>query len=772
MGKKKKKKTRFNTFKVILNFILVVFLIFTALATGISMAIIKTAPPLDVNAVLSLNEPSILYDNKDNFMDKVVTDQQRTVIKFDEMPEDLKNAFISIEDERFYNHKGIDLKRISGATLINLKNKITKKSGLQGASTITQQLIKNTILTSEVSFKRKIQEIYIALKLEKLLSKEQILGSYMNTIYLGGSAYGVESAAKQYFNKSAKDLDLIQCAFIAGIPQSPSIYYPFSKASKENPSRYLNRTKLVLFKMYENGYISKSQYNDSIMNLKQNNISFNPPPDSSNKLNNEWFTLPTIRQVKKDLKSKYNYTDKEAEHLLMYGGLKIFTTMDKEMQNSTQEILNNSLGNNIDRNNIIQPQASCVIMDYHTGAVKVIIGGRGSQPPRSYNRAASNSFLRPPGSSIKPLTVYGPAIDSKKSTAATSMKDAPLSRDLSELYASNGVPYNPKNSPNIYRGDVTLRTAITHSINVISVKLEHNIGLNVGASYGEKFGLVLDSQDKSSIAALSLGQLHSGTNPLIMSAAYGVFGNNGNYTEPKLYSKVVDRDGNIVLENKHLSKKVLSPQSAYIMYDLLKGPVSSQGTGAKANFSSMARGKTGTSSDMKDLWFCGLTPYYSAAVWIGNDDNTICSGISSGTAAGIWGNIMESAHKNLPYKEIPEPTGISRVFVCADSGKLPNGNCSNIYTELFIEGTEPGEYCTVPNSYNKFKNKNIKDNNIKDKDKDKHKDNHKNNLDIDNNLDSPKDNNINENNNTDNNIIKKSNNTETNLNTESPKTNK
>mgnify|MGYP000952657943 CR=1 FL=1 len=577
MGKKRKKakaKTRFKALKTTLITILSLFILGAVTFAGVAFAAIKSAPPLNVNQLLTLDEPSALYDDQNQFMDVVVTDKQRKVIHYKDMPQNLRNAFISIEDERFYKHKGIDVKRIVGVAFIDVKNKLTRQSGLQGASTITQQLVKNTLLSSEVSFKRKIQEMYLSVKLEKYLSKDQILEAYMNTIYLGGRAMGVEAASEQYFDKSAKDLNLIECAYIAGIPQSPSVYYAFSSTSKKDPSIYLNRTRTVLKKMYENGYITAQAYNNALTDLSNNKLVFKPQNSNDGKLNYEYFTLPAVDQVKKALESKYHYSESQAEHQLMYGGLKIYTTMDKSIQDNTQQTLNNTdiLGNN-SPNNIEQPQASAVVMDYHSGEVKCIIGGRGDQPARSYNRAASNNFLRPTGSSIKPLTVYGPAIESKEYTGATIINDSPLSNDISQKYGSDGEGYTPSDDDGEYMGNITLRTALTHSRNLAAVKIEDKLGINTGIDYAQKFGITLDEHDKTSISALSLGQLHHGANPLIMAAAYGTFGNNGIYTSPKLYTKVVDRSGKVILQNDTSTKKILSPQSSYIMYDLLKGPV-------------------------------------------------------------------------------------------------------------------------------------------------------------------------------------------------------
>lgn len=704
---KKRKKAPYKALKITLITIFSLFILSIVASAGAVLAIIKNAPPLDVNQVLTLNEPSVLYNDKDEFMDKMLVTEQRNIISFKDMPEDLKNAFVSIEDERFYKHGGIDFKRIIGSAYVNVKSKIKGKSSLQGASTITQQLLKNTILSSEVSWKRKIQEGYLAVNLEKQLTKEQILEAYMNTISLGGSIYGVETASQQYFAKPAKDLNLIQCAFIAGVTQNPSVYYPYSPSAKKNPSLYLNRTKNVLMKMNENGYISSDQYNQALSDLESGKLVFQPYSAPKNKLNYEWFSRPAIEEVKKDLKAEYHYTDTEIQHLVMYGGLKIYTTMDKSIQDNTQALLDADstfgLNSRRDKNGIMQPQASAVIIDYHTGDVKAIVGGRGDQNALSYNRAASDNFLRRPGSTIKPLTVYGAAIDSKQMSAATSVDDSPWPDNLVKMYG-----FSPKNDTlafGQYGSNVTLRTAIMHSLNVPAVNIENQIGLRTGAEYAEKFGLKLDPSDKSSISALALGQMTYGTNPYTMAAAYGVFGNNGVYTYPKFYRKVVDRTGKTLLENKKETKQVLSAESAYIMYDILKGPVSPGGTGPRANFGNMpVRGKTGTSGESKDLWFTGLTPYYSASVWVGNDDNTIVSGANSNMAAGVWAAIMQPVHANLVAKDITMPQGVVSAAVCLDSGKLPTSACysdptgNKVSNELFLEGSIPSDYCNLSHS--------------------------------------------------------------------------
>lgn len=708
---KRRKKSRYKGKKHIFTIIICVFLLIFVAASAAVAAIIKNSPNLDVNQVLNLNEPSVLYDDKGNFMDVVVSTEQRTVVPFKSIPDNLKNAFVSIEDERFYKHKGIDIKRIFGVILIDIKNKISNKPGIQGASTITQQLVRDIYLSKDVSIKRKIQEMYMSLKLERLITKDQILEAYMNTIFLGGRSFGVESASQQYFKKPVGSLSLIQCAFIAGIPQSPSVYYPYSSAARKNPSIYLNRTKNVLAKMYDNNYITYDQYINAVNDVSNGKLSIQPYSPPKNKLENEWFSMPAIQQVKNDLKLKYKYSNSQVDNLLTYGGLKIYTTMDKQLQKKTQDTLNNSTvfssSSHTDKNKIVQPQASAVVMDYHTGKVKALVGGRGDQPAMSFNRASSKNYLRPPGSSIKPITVYSPAISSKKYTAASTINDSEWSQDLAQKYASNGNPYYPQNDDGFSNEDMTFRTALAKSSNVIAAKIEDTLGLDIGSSYAEKFGLNLDSTDKSSISSLSLGELHNGTNALEMAAAYGVFGNKGNYTDPILYTKVTDRSGKVILKAKTTKRKVLSESSAYIMYNLLKAPVSSGGTGSNANLGDMpTSGKTGTSSYEKNLWFCGLTPYYSASVWIGNDNNTsLPNSLNSNSSAALWAAIMEPFHTNMSTKDIPVPSGVTSAKICSESGDLPSPLCyidptgSKVYTEFFLSGTVPTSICTLPHTW-------------------------------------------------------------------------
>ena len=719
-GKKKVKKTH-RIIKTIVLTIISIVLIGIVAGAGVIFAIVQTAPTLDTNQILDLKETSVIYDDKGNRMDDViVTDEngqviKRTVVSLKDTSLYLGPAFIAIEDERFIQHKGVDFKGVARAVLLDIQNKLSHgNKSIQGASTITQQLIKNRLflddsITDRLDYKRKIQEAYLALELEKSLSKDDILEAYMNTIFLGGTAHGVEAAAYQYFTKTSKDLTLVESAFIAGLAQSPSRFYPFANPAKKDPDIYMNKTKLVLSKMYETGKISKKEFDDAINSLKTNKIVFTRPTKNPDKYTYESFSRPVVEQIKTDLMNQYKYSKSQVMTLLMNGGIKIYTTMDTDLQVKSQKIIDeDTTFKNVSNTSKNVIQSSAVIFDYHNGQVKTIIGGRGDQPPGSYNRAIDDkNFARSTGSSIKPLTVYGAAIDSKLATAATVIDDSPVSAEIANKYPDNGVPFYPSDD-NEPRGPITIRSALVTSQNLVAWKLEDQIGLDTGYAYAQKFGLnvvndvKLKRTDKV-MSTMALGQFAGGKDgetPLLMSAAYGVFGNSGMYASPRLYTKVVDKTGKVLLETKYTTKKTLEPASAYVMYDLLKGPVSPDGTGPSAKYGDMpVAGKTGTSTKLKDLWFCGLTPYYSAAVWIGNDDYKKFYNLSSNDAASIWGKLMKEANANLPIKDIPHPPLINSATICLDSGKVVTNLCTQdprgdrSYTDIFIAGTEPTALC-------------------------------------------------------------------------------
>ncbi|MPM00160.1 Monofunctional biosynthetic peptidoglycan transglycosylase [bioreactor metagenome] len=715
-GKNSKKKKNQPKYKKILKGtflgILIAGLLCFVVGLGYIFAIIKSTPTLDVNAVLALNEPSMIYDSQEQYIDNIPTEEERYKVSLDEMSKYLKDAYVSIEDERFYKHPGVDIKRTLSSALRSAMYYFTGNGNIQGGSTLTQQLIRNTLLTQDVKIERKIREIYLSLTLENKLTKDQILEAYLNTIPLGGKIYGVEAASKYFFEKSAKDLTLPEAAFIAGLTQAPSAYSPYDPENKEDPTIYLDRTKTVLMKMRDLGYITQAEYDEAYAFVDANQFVFSQTVIDY-KINYEWFVYPALDQVREDLKEVYKYTDEEVDRLFATGGLKIYTTMDRTIQDSTQAVLNDR--NSIqqldiyanpevtDENGTPALQAAAVIIDYKTGQVKAMVGGRGEQPARSTNRAYY--ALRSVGSTTKPLTVYGPAIDTKAITAGTVLDDAGLPSSIQSKYGG----YNPANWNKVSDGLITARQSLALSKNVPTVLVEDKLGVETGLAYGEKLGLVYGEKSKF-IATVALGEFTGvdedgsvdGGNPYILASAFGSFGNNGLYTKPILYTKVADATGKIILESKPKQTQVFSPQTAYIMRDLLKGPLTFDGALAKLPNMPVI-GKTGTTSLVTDFLFAGLTPYYSGAVWIGYDNRSAMGGASySSSAASLWGAMMAPIHANLEYKEFDgNPGGITTVAICKDSGKRATDLCakdprgSRVYTEMFIAGTEPTGVCDV-----------------------------------------------------------------------------
>lgn len=726
LKKKPSKIKRF--FKYFFLTILIIGLLVGVVGVGYVVAVIKTTPPLDVNAIYNLNQPSMLFDDQGEFIDDLPSTEIRYIIPYEEMPQNLVNAYISIEDERFMSHGGIDVKRILGAAARDVMVILGKQTGIHGASTITQQLIKNTILATEASAEstpldrvnRKIKEIVLAVQLDKELSKEEIIRSYLNTIPLSGHIYGVEAASRYFFAKNAKDLTLLECAYIAGITQAPTTYSAYNTGATNYPNGYIRRTQTVLSKMLELGYISQADFDTAYAQAEANEFNFSKL-DTDYGVNQEWFVYPALEQVKSDLKEKYKYTDDEVNKLLVNGGLKIYTTLNTEMQNSVQSILDERTNLQVDdtssdptdNDGVPKLQASATVIDYKTGQVKVLIGGRGKQPPTSINRAYFD--LKSIGSTTKPLTIYGPAIDTKLITAGTPLDDTSVSSEIIKKYNFGNV--NPRNANGSMAGFVTAREALTYSKNLTSIKTVDMLGLDTAIEYGERSGLKY-APESHTMSALALGQFEQpqgnrdGGNTTILASAYGALGNNGVIYEPSLYTKVEDASGNILLEKEAKPTTLFSPQTAFILYDILKG------SSSKAEFNDIpVAGKTGTTDNSDNFWFAGVTPYYSGSVWIGYDIPQKMNG-SSGSAASLFGKVMSVIHSGLGYTDIEAPSGLVQAKVCKDSGKSPTDLCyqdqrgNRVKTEYFIEGTEPKSVCdvhvmvTVNSSNNKLANDN------------------------------------------------------------------
>ena len=705
-------------------FTLLVVMVGSVYAGSIVLGIAKSAPEADIEKFLALSAQSVLLDDQEAVMDTVISNEVRIPIQLAEMGQTVQNAFVSSEDERFFDHKGVDIKRTIGVTAKYLWSKVVGGNYSQGGSTMTQQLIKNTFLTSAKEESRKIKEMYMALQIEKEVPKEKILETYLNSIFLGGRAYGVEAAARQYFSKSAKDLTVIEAAYLAGVTPAPSEFYAFSEENLADPSSIENNTKTVLDQMAKNGYITEAelqQYRDEITN---NGITFTYTTlANGGKYNYEYFTRPAVLQVTQDLMDKLGLTEEEANEKILMGGLKIYTTMNRSMQEYSEGVIsdpdNYLFEESIDANNIVQPQVATVITEPATGHIKTVVGGRGEQVIGGPNRAVSSNFLRAVGSSTKPLTVYAPGIDKKIFDAATVFEDSPLSKEQRvEYFAGDSGsdasdPRYPGNAYFSWMGYVNVRDALEVSSNLVAIKAAMLVGSDVSKEYAEKFGFVLPPEEYRGLSMYALGQYANidgkdGANPLIMASAFGSFANNGFKNKSVYYTKVVDPAGNVVLENQPAGEQVVQPGTAYIMWDLLKSVVDHSVPGNEWSDDIQVAGKTGTTSDNRELWFVGTTTRYSAAIFIGHDDHSKVIDANSGGLLGstrgtatVFRKIMEFAHEGKEAVEPAVPDSIVEVAVSHDSGTLPTSLTRNdprgdrtVY-EYFFKDRVPTEFDNV-----------------------------------------------------------------------------
>lgn len=678
-GKKKKRTFSFARFlKFIILTLLLIILVGGSIALGTAYAWVKSARPLNVNELFDLNQTTYIVDKNDKLIDKLHANENRSMATLDQIPKNLQNAFIAIEDKRFRKHNGVDIYRIMGALKADLK---TGKAS-QGGSTITQQLIKNVYLSPEKLVKRKVIEMYYAIQLERTFRKDQILEAYLNTIGLGHNVAGVKAAGLYYFGKELNQLTLAECAMIAGITRYPSAYSPYLNFEKAT-----ERKELILNEMLSQGYITQGEHDEAMkQEIKLAKVE--------TEIESTYFSDMIISDVIDALQQKLGLTKEEAEIKLFNGGLKIIATIDMDMQSMVEETFKNTKlfpESKEDANGILQPEAAAIIIENGTGEIKAVMGGRSEKVRRGLNRATQS--LRQPGSTIKPLGAYAPALDNGYSVG-TVVDDAPVT------FGS----YAPRNYSNDFKGLTTLREGIQHSTNIIAVKLVQDIGIGRSMEYLKKFGIttmVTREDNKSTndegLAQLALGGITKGVKPIEMAAAYSVFPNKGILIKPISFTKILDKDGNVIFENKPEKSKVISEQVAYLMVDIMKGVVKG-GTGGNAALSKMpVAGKTGTTTKNVDAWFTGYSPYYTASVWIGHDEPKPMNFTGGSYPAKLWKAIMESAHKELKVKDFERPGGLVSVNICAVSGKRPSELCaldprgSTVRSELFIKGTEPAE---------------------------------------------------------------------------------
>ncbi|HCC07674.1 MAG TPA: hypothetical protein DEP72_05895 [Clostridiales bacterium] len=742
--------------------IVLLFLVFFAILGGVGgyiVYVINTSPNIDSIMVAPKGYTTILYDNnKGNEVYRLHGDQNRIYAGLDKIPVYLQNAFISIEDERFYDHHGIDYKGIVRAVWTN----ITKVSLSEGASTITQQLIRNNMLTLDKKFDRKIREQYLALTLEKELEKDVILELYLNTINLGSSnCYGVQAAANRYFNKDVSALSLSESTVIAGITKNPTYYDP-----TRNPENTKKRQHIILKKMLDLKKISKEEYDKALADDVFSRIANYAQVNKQKNAYTSYFVDEVIREVKKDLVAEKGLNENQAINLIYGGGLSIYTTVDQNMQTILEEEYVNEKNfpksgtkyelvyalstknkstkkvSHYEKRVIIkstsvvdktiedfkselmkdddeivkdshylvpQPQSAMVITEQSTGHVKAIVGGRGEKNmSRDLDRATQS--LRQPGSTFKVLASFAPALDSGKYTLASIVDDIPY--HLGQAYQYKEYKNWYSNQDFAYRGLSTIREGIRDSMNIVAVKTLMDIGITKSFNYLKVFGFttLVDKEiinkktytDKS--PGVALGGLTKGVSLLELTTGYATIANGGTYIEPIFYTKVLDHNGNVLLEEHQVKRKVLKPSTCYLLTSAMKDVMTS-GTGTAANFRSNnipVAGKTGTTSDNKDILFVGYTPYYTAGIWAGYDKpETLPSGATSFHKT-LWSKVMGRIHAKLRTKDFKQPSNIVTASICTESGKLAvSGLCthdprgSTVRNEYFVQGTQPTTKCNV-----------------------------------------------------------------------------
>lgn len=596
--------------------------------------------------------PTVIYDKDGNELVQL-SQYNSEYLKDEDIKSEIKNAVISIEDKRYFEHMGIDIKALTraGMSLIVNKGKIT-----QGGSTITQQLAKNVFLTNEQSFDRKIKEMILAIKLEKNYSKDKILCLYLNNIYYGHSVYGIESASKFYFGKSSKDLNVSQIAFLTAIPNNPTLYDPYT-----NFDNTIKRRNIILNEMYNQGYISKEKYNEA----KEYEIQLVPEKKIDNSINDNYMASYAIYCATLELMSNdgfsfknnfdsneeresymesYNEEYKKISEDLKTGGYKIYTSLDPIKQSQLQDTLNRNMEYYYTDVNsetgLYNVQGASVCIDNNTGLVVAIVGGR-TQPNciNEYNRA----FLavRQPGSAIKPLVAYAPAIDHGY-TANSYVEDS---------YIENG----PKNYSRGYSGTVSLRYAVETSINTIPFKLVTQLGTKNCLDYLFRldFKNIIPEDKQSPI--VSIGGFTNGVTPVEMAGGYSALARGGKYSKVTCLTSIYGYDDKPIYKNYLIESQVYTVNTAHVMTNMLKGVInSSNGTGRKMklNTNIPTAGKTGTTDSYKDAWFCGYTPYYTTVVYVGADTPKTLDGLVGGGLPGeIWRDYMNTIHDGLDYKD-------------------------------------------------------------------------------------------------------------------------
>ena len=699
--KKKNNKNRKNNKKIkiikriILTLVLLFLLLFLIIGGVVVGVFFSDKFAITKEDLLISNSNTVIYDSEGNVILELSGDENRKIISIDDMSPYLPNAFVAIEDERFYKHHGVDLKRTAAATATYL---VHAGSSNFGGSTITQQLVKNITnekeSTGKAGMQRKVKEMSRAYQIEKMIDKKQILQLYLNLIPLassGGDICGVEMASIYYFNKSAKDLSIEECAFIAGVTHSPALYNPY----KENPNtdKINNRTKTVLGKMKKLKYITEDEYKAAIAKVDEG-LKFQQGVLPSSNIKS-YFVKSAVDQVINDLVEQKGMSREYAESRVFNGGLKIYTTQLAAVQNAIdQEYKSDKFVKPSNQKEGQHTQSAMVIIDNKTGRVVGCAGGLGTDVDAiGVNRIES---VRQPGSSIKPIGVYGPALEKGIITAATVYDNSKT---------TFGKTYSPDNASSSYSGLCTVRQALEVSSNIVACKVITELTPDAAIDFMRQLGitsLVKDAESTNGVSdsntSLALGT--AVVSPLEMAAAYATIANDGVYIEPTFYLKVEDSAGNVILEPDQETRKVLNEGTCFVLKSLLKQVVEGQyGTAKACKMANMdVAAKTGTTQKQNDLWLCGFTPYYTGATWFGYDYAEYVSNAGGSPATLIWANVMKNIHSQVEGRRFKQPSNVVSAKVCNISGKCATSACTNTHTEFFVEGTVPTQ-CTGHSSY-------------------------------------------------------------------------
>lgn len=679
----------FRRFTVIV-IVFVVSILFGG-AAGMVAGYLRSAPSLD-QVVFEQELTSYVYDVHGRRIASLYR-ENRIPVTLDQMPRHLLDAIVAIEDTRFYEHHGFDVRALRRAAWADVRRMLGHEGFLQGGSTITQQLAKNAFLSHERTLARKLQELLWAIQIERKYSKAEILETYLNEIYLGPGVYGVEAASRYYFDKSVSELTLPEAALIAGLAQNAGLHSPY-----RDPEAAKRRRNTVLLRMEELGMITPEESaaaREAPIVVTDTRPARNLAPDFVNYVISQLLELDGI-----DVNTIYA------------GGIHVYTTLDLDMQRAAQEAVERAFGNpggilaratTTDANGLRQPQVALVALDPRNGHIKAMIGGRDND---QFNRAVQ--AVRQPGSAIKPF-IYTAAVDNGLSPA-TVLVDEPFEW----VDPFTGDVWRPRNFTNRFSGEMTLREALEQSINIIAVKLlaDHVTPRQV-IDYARRMGistLVTEGRRHDAVLALALGGITNGVRPIDIAQAYGVLANQGVRSTPMAITRVVAADGTVLYDFSPEQEVVLSEVTSYIVTDMLRGVIE-RGTGRRANIGRPAAGKTGTTDSNHDAWFVGYTPELVAAVWIGNDlpSPMVVGGtpVGSGEAAEIWGNFMRAALADTPPSDFRKPASglVEDVLIDVKTGLLANTTClmiprTEMRREIFAAGTEPKELS--PRCHNPF----------------------------------------------------------------------